>query len=144
MSGKKPFNRELFDQYDRMGREAAFKWLESLPGIEWVKHNPERYGPDIQYCYKGQEKFLEVEVKTNWKSGLFPYPTVNVLERKKKYWIKNVDLFLLSGEGCDFLFLTADLILDSPLKVMKWNKYAKDEKFYDVPVHKALFGQVPT
>lgn len=145
--GKKRFSKDLFDKWDYLAREAGKTYLKATHGIVDIEDNPERYGCDLMYKKFGEPTtyLLECEVKRNaWKDGVFRWPDINVLFRKKKYWDLGASLFLLSDDRLNYLLLTAEAILSSPVKRL-WNKYMpQGEEMFVVEKNKAVFGSFST
>lgn len=137
MSFNKAFSRELFNANDNIAKHAGFAHLAHM-GADWVSINKNDYGCDLVYRMKGDceeapPRLLEVEVKRTWKGGTFPFPTINVLFRKQKYFIEGADLLLLAGDLQHYLVLSADNILDQTPEEVS-NKYVYGmEFFYQVP-----------
>lgn len=136
------FNPTLFRQNDAVGKQAGLYHLLNH-GAQWAGLNSDRYGVDLVYRLSHDmdtpPSMLEVEVKRVWPGGQFPYPTVNVLERKMKYFDQGADLLLLSGNLRDYLIIKAeDVIACKPVEL--YNKYvAQGELFRQVPIEKAEF-----
>lgn len=149
MTGRKPFSRSLYADNDNIAKIAGYHHCLSMGAI-WVSINKNDYGCDLVYRTEDTNdpdvppKCLEVEVKRTWKHGpLFPYETINVLYRKKKYFDAGCDLLLVSGDLEHTLFLTADTILDCDLEEVP-NKYVSSmELFYKVPREKATYHKYP-
>jgi hypothetical protein len=133
---KKPFSTELFELND----PAKLKVLVHL-GSKWYV-NPARYEVDLT---NGTE-YAEVEVKQHWRSGPpFPYPTINLPERKGKYLHHGEALkfWVLSADTSHAMVIPATLVLESPLNIVP-NKYVRyGERFYQVDVSKCEIVKLP-
>lgn len=140
---KKRFDRSLYNQYDQLAKNAGTRFLLETVGAVEVRPHQDRYGPDLCYTMPdGSEGTLECEVKLTWKGGEFPYPEINVLGRKTKFFINNTHFFMLSGNGIDYLHVDAHSIMQCPLVEVP-NKYVyQGESFYKVPTDKVKFGAV--
>ena len=82
---RKKFSQELFDENDDACRNAAEYIKEDL-GIDALEDNPNKYGVDLIGTLDGEfVSYVEVERKHGWKGETFPFSTVNLPARKKKY-----------------------------------------------------------
>lgn len=143
-SAHKPFSKTLFAEYDALAREVCKQWLLASDCMDaW--DNPDQYGPDVKYFAPGSIdtiKQMECEVKAVWKGGEFPWPSIQVLGRKEKYFVEGVDLFLMAGDASSFFHIKAADILASPRKEVR-NKFVSDgEFFFDVPLEKAAMFEI--
>lgn len=140
----KRFDRALYNQYDQMAKNGAIRYLQ-MHGAICIKPHAERYGADVEYhSADGEDGSLEAEVKAVWAGGDFPYPNVNVLHRKTKYFNNGTDLFLMAANGQDWLHITAQDILASPIEEV-YNRYVRGgERFYKVALTAARFGRFDT
>lgn len=145
MSVRKPFDAKLHHRHDKRAREVAKSWLESQ-GYS-AHDNPDEYGPDIFYGHGTEPETanvrkMECEVKAVWKGGAFPWPSIQVLGRKEKYFKQGVDLFLMADDASAFFIIKADDILASPRKEVA-NKYVGGGEFlFDVPLEKAQLWEI--
>jgi hypothetical protein len=140
---RKQFSRALYQENDNIAKLAGFYHLINH-GAAWVSIHPNDYKCDVVYKMDTIDldtapMLLETEVKHTWKGGPFPFPTVNILERKEKYFLEGADILLLSGNKQDYLILDAQSVLESELEEVP-NKYVSQmELFYKVPIAKADF-----
>jgi hypothetical protein len=138
----KKFSPSLFKANDAIAKQAGIYHLLNH-GAKWVGHNPDRYACDLVYRanldFDTPPQLLEVEVKHTWDGGMFPYDTINVLERKTKYFEQGADLLLLAGNLIDYLIIKgADVLALEPIEVQ--NKYVHSlEFFYQVPIENVEF-----
>lgn len=147
MNNRKPFSKALFQANDNLAKLAGFAHLNHI-GAAWASINKNDYGCDLVYRMPLDEKegedvpprLLEVEVKRTWKGGAeFPYPTINVLYRKMKYFIEGADLLLLADNCKDYLIIDSEIILSHEPEELA-NKYVSSfELFYQVPQEQAKF-----
>ncbi len=144
MNNAKAFSRSLFEANDNIAKRAGMAHLAHI-GADWVSINKNDYGCDLVYRMPTDHvvdcppRLLEVEVKHTWKGESFPFPTINVLFRKQKYFIEGADLLLLSGDMQHYLVLTADDILSQTPEEVS-NKYVYGmEFFYQVPAERATY-----
>lgn len=141
----KKFDRALYLANDNLAKLAGFKHLKSL-GAKWVSINPNDYGCDVNYRmdhdFDGPPMLLETEVKHTWKGGVFPFPTINVLQRKDKYFLEGATLLLLAANKQDYLIIEAlDILAHEPTEVP--NKYVAQEYFRQIPIDRAKFYRLP-
>lgn len=147
---RKRFDKDLYEQYDALAKSAGIEYLKNQKYTVAIEPNPDRYGADLLYTCrrtaKGpvEHRSLECEVKTVWKGGgPFPYPTVQVPERKAKYFSMGTDYFLLADNAQDFCIITGTHILDSALREVPNRYMATGEHFFQVDVSKVTFQQLP-
>lgn len=142
MSRKKKFDEDLYSSNDERARATVFRYINEQ-GL-YAVDNPDIYGPDI-IVYSGLQPkyYIEVEVKQVWKNteaGEFPYPTVQLPHRKKKfldgplpieYWILSAD--------CSHVLIIPDSVLNDSLLVEVPNKYVSEgELFYSVLLEQCI------
>lgn len=76
----KPFNKLDYMRFDGPGKQAVAEHLKAKGYIVTVP--PEDYGADL-YAELGPVKiYHEIEVFKRWVSGIFPYDTGSIPERK--------------------------------------------------------------
>ena len=134
----KPFSQSLHDKYDKLGRFAV-KWLFSSDIIEYVD-NPDVYGVDLLgYNVYTEDicRHVEVEVKASWEEGPFPYKSVNIPFRKKKFFTEPTEVWfcMVRADGNALIAIdSTDLLWNAEIVEVK-NKYNKrGEPFYRVPI----------
>jgi hypothetical protein len=145
---RKRFDKDLFDRYDALARAAGIEYLKKKRGTIAIWPNPARYGADLLYTYRRtvksevEERSLECEVKAVWPGGKFKYDTVQVPERKRKFFAANGEYFLLAKNSQDYLLISPEAVLESALVEVP-NKYCfKDEYFFQVPLANVTFRQL--
>ena len=98
----KRFSKADFDRYDKAARVRTQQHLE-LTG-HTVEPHPDRYAQDLIATKDGQSIYVECEVKVVWTGEVFPYETVQLPQRKQKFfaqptlfyiWNKELDLSLI-------------------------------------------------
>lgn len=138
---RKRFDKSLYDLYDNAAKNGALRYL-AHNGARELRPHSDRYGADVEYTDKvGRPGKLEAEIKAVWKGGDFPYPDVNVLGRKGKYFSTGTNLFMMSANYQDYLIIQGRDIMKCPL-VEVANRYVfKGEFFYKVPMSLAFFGR---
>lgn len=136
----KKFSKTLFDQNDHVAKVAGFRHAALYTDAEQIFQPGNKYETDLAYKLPdGRVQLLECEVKRTWKGGRFPFPSIQVLYRKEKYFAMGAQLLLLAANMLDYLVIEADDIMQSGLVVVP-NKYVPEgEYFFDVPVEAAQF-----
>lgn len=136
---RKLFSPSLHKANDSLAKQAGM-WHLLSTGATWVSENPDKYGCDLIYRDgAGVERLLEVEIKKTWYNNSFPFETVNVLQRKEKYFKMGADLLLLSGGLKDYLILDGPTILTASLVEVENKFVLENERFYQVPKERAEF-----
>ena len=135
MLGKhKPFSAALHKRNDPKFRKVVKEYLKKNDVI--VDDNPDKYGVDL-ISEDGKVK-IEVEHRLSWQGAEFPFPDINVPERKGKFFTdKDVSYAILNKEYTHMgvisnkklrKYLTTDNLKENP------NKYVTSgELFYKVP-----------
>jgi hypothetical protein len=132
----KRFSRDLYDRYDLQAKLAGLQYLMEMEATQ-ITTPINRYGVDLEYLMGDRAGMLECEVKAVWAGGGFPYPTVNVLGRKTKFFKEGAELLLMSADLATGLSIPAEIVLDSPMEEVR-NKYVNSgEWFYKVDVNRA-------
>lgn len=142
MSERKRFDRELFEKYDKAAREVTTKVLKAK-GYDVVEH-PDRYAQDlIAYMPLDDYEFnVECEVKRVWKDSVFPYESVQLPQRKEKFFDGKTRFFIWN-EPLTHAATFWCLDLQDLLPVEVPNKYMyKDEYFFQIPLDKVEFISV--
>lgn len=129
---RKRFDRELYQKYDQQARDVTTKFLENI-GYE-VKEHPDRYAQDLIAYGKETEFCVECEVKLVWDTEDFPYPNVQLPERKKKFFNVPTQFFIWNKPMEHAMtFWAHDVATLEPVEVP--NKYVySGEFFYQVPM----------
>lgn len=138
MSGvNKRFNEGLYAQYDALACEATTEFLSSQ-GFS-VMPNPNEYAQDLVVSHKGKQWLAECEVKTLWKHGRFPFESVQLPERKKKFFNSLTTFFIWNMDLTKAaMFWSKDISKLTPVEVP--NKYiAGGEYFYQIPLDMVRF-----
>ena len=69
----KMFSETLFNENDAVARQAALKYLNGIKGYSFIE-NPNKYDTDLISGNIG----VEVERRSKWHGGNFPYAFVNI------------------------------------------------------------------
>lgn len=131
----KKFSEQLYKDHNDV---AINKVLSVLLNDElYAVRNDDLYGPDI-VVFSGFRPgyYLEVEHRNGWKTGPFPWPLVNIPERKGKFlkaglplefWVLSHDITraIIVKDTC----LTADKLYEVPNKQVSSGEY-----FYRIPL----------
>lgn len=129
---RKQFDKQLFEIYDRFAREKTTQYLESI-GYDVVPH-PNQYAQDL-IAYKDHDAwFVECEVKNAWSGKNFPYPSVQLPERKKKFFDHRTQFFIWNKQGEHAMtFWSTDILKLEPVEV--YNRFiSSGEYFYQIPM----------
>lgn len=135
MNARKGFDRELFLKYDGLAKEATINFLQR----DAREYTENRYKQDIIFKGDNGPLFAECEVKRVWRGFDFPYDSVQLPERKKKFFDKPT-LFFIWNEDCSraATFWSSDVQTLTPVEVS--NRYIrKGEYFYQVPLDMVRF-----
>ena len=131
----KEFSQDLFNENDAACRAAA-EGLKTALGIDTLENNPNQFGVDLIGTKDGEfVSYVEVERKLGWEGKKFPFATVNLPGRKKKY----VDLvlptqFVIFNKDFSYaVIVERDEVKYSPTKFIS-TIYSQGEKFYDIPI----------
>ena len=131
-AARKKFDRSLYQEYDQKARDVTTAYLEHL-GYE-VKEHPDRYAQDL-LAWKDDEEFcVECEVKLVWEGDEFPYPNVQLPERKKKFFHAPTQFFIWNKPlEYAMTFWSHDVATLESVEVP--NKYVySGEYFYQIPM----------
>jgi len=132
VTARKRFDRELFQKYDQLAREVTTSYLNSL-GYAVVEH-PDRYAQDLIANKDGNEFCVECEVKLVWEGEEFPYPNVQLPERKNKFFNVDTQFFIWNKPlAYAMTFWSSDVSTLDPVEVP--NRYVHaGEYFYQIPM----------
>lgn len=131
----KQFSSELFALHDAEAKRVVIDYFKK-ENI-FLEENTNRYGIDLLNKENGEISMgVEVEHRTNWSGLTFPYTTINVPYRKKKYAeLPYPTIFCAVNNDYTALFVIdfKDVVICN-LKENR-NKYVKQgEMFYSVPI----------
>lgn len=136
MGERKRFDRELYKMYDQKAREATAAVLRSN-GMDSTEH-PNRYAQDlIGYDPTTDFEFhVECEVKLVWEGPEFPYESVQLPQRKQKFFDGKTQFYIWNKE-LDTAVTFWDTDIEDLIPVEVPNKYVhKGEYFYQIPMEK--------
>lgn len=135
----KKFSQEVYDQYDSSTCDVVMRYL-AQQGY-YCRRTPDQYGPDIE-VYSGYRLawHVEVERKLVWKSGGFPWLTVQIPERKQKllkYSRKPLEFYVVSADLSQALVINGDSLDSSSLVEVPNSRISGGELFFQIPVEQA-------
>lgn len=132
---RKRFDQQLFNTHDDPARRAIIQHLHDQ-GI-FARNNEDKYGPDI-LVLKGfkVERYIECEIKLGWKEGEFPFPTVNLPERKGRYTRKKlpIDYWILRSDLQAAVIIPGPLVRKDYLVEVPNRLVSQGELFYQIPI----------
>ena len=144
LSTRKRFDQTLFQAFDQKSKKKAKAILKKAG----YKAQDSAKKTDVDLFVEdeqGVKFYVEVEVKTLWKSAEFPYETIQFLERKEKYAkLDKPTIFMMFNEDLsNYLTVLSKDLIKSPKKMVR-NRYVRfGEEFFQVPVKKANFNKLP-
>lgn len=108
--------------------------IEFLENKGWTAQvNPDEHGIDIIAVDPFQnEVLIEVEVKNNWDNDKFPFDTIHLPERKRKFIKRNSVFCILNKFRDKALFISsADFVYGR--KIIKDSTYQKSDDYVEIP-----------
>ena len=129
----KKFDPQLHAENDGPAKDAVMAFIKRAWNLE--PREAGKYDCDLDVYEKGALiAHVEVEKRSHW-TGDFPFATVNVPTRKRKFFLLDLPtlLFSVKADLTQALYTRGDIILDSPI-VDNPNRYLKEEKFFSVPL----------
>lgn len=137
MSGvKKRFDRSLYAKYDELAKDATRLYYEGLGVL--LEDNPDKYRQDLVFV----DYLIECEVKLVWETDEFPYDTVQLPQRKSKFFDRKTRFFIWNKHLTTAATFWSDNVKDlEPVEVP--NKYVhKGEYFYQIPLELVTFVSI--
>ena len=137
MSVRKRFDKELYQKYDSLAKQATKQFLNEKGCT--VDPHPNRYAQDLVVKSDTEEFCAECEVKLVWKTDQFPYDNVQLPARKKKFFDVPTQFFIWNHTlNRAATFWSEDIKDLEPVEVP--NKYVyKGEYFYQIPLDMVTF-----
>jgi len=138
---RKPFEQDLFDEFDAPAKQVVSKYIESISDV-LVQSNPDQYGVDL-LIIKGDKVLgaAEVEVR-QWIECRFS--TIHVLQRKQKYFSDRTLFFALAKDLKSAHWIETNKIDRHPLIEVSNYKVASGELFFDVPINEFVRIELET
>lgn len=131
---RKAFDRDLFNKNDEEARENTIQYLEWY-GYNVVPH-PNPYAQDLVATDRrnGKRFLVECEIKRLWKCESFPFDSVQLPERKRKFFDEKTLFFIWNDYGSTAITFWSDKISHlEPVEVK--NKYVSEgELFFQIPL----------
>ena len=111
----------------------------SARGYE-VQEHPNRYAQDLLASKGDTDQFcVECEVKAVWKTKQFPYESVQLPERKKKFFDRPT-LFFIWNQSLTRAVIFWDHHVKDLTPVEVPNKYmSRKERFFQIPLDRVKF-----
>ena len=124
---RKDFSQDLYDRYDKMGKDAATEHFKCW-GINLIPHPNIK---DVDFIME-DGTILDVEVRPPWTGPIFPFSTIHVLKRKERYFNQKFFMMFINNNAEYALLLREYQIKDCPVE-HKPNYLNKNEYVFDVP-----------
>ena len=136
MTVKKRFDKSLYKMYDELAKDATKLYNEGLG--QTLTDNPDRYRQDLV----ADSHLVECEVKLVWDTDEFPYDTVQLPQRKAKFFDKLTKFYIWNKSLTRAATFWSDDIKDlEPVEVP--NKYVyKGEYFFQIPLDMVEFVEL--
>lgn len=130
----KKFDKALYKKFDDAAKEKTQQFLESI-GCE-VSEPENQYIQDLVATKDGKSFRVECEVKMIWDKPQFPFSTIQLPERKKKFFKERTVFFIWNKALDDAIFFWSDHVKAlTPVEVK--NKYMPEgELFFQIPLSK--------
>lgn len=137
MAIRKRFDRDLYRKYDTLAKTATELFYSKL-GFD-VREHDNRYAQDLVVQGELEGHLAECEVKLVWDGDEFPYDSVQLPERKKKFFNEKTRFFIWNKTLTRAAtFWSTDIEDLEPVEVP--NKYVyKGEYFFQIPLDKVDF-----
>ena len=130
---RKRLSQEVFDRYDVAARSATKDFMESIGWDCW--DHPDKYAQDLVAKKDDTKVLVECEVKTLWSGDTFPFSTVQLPERKRKFFSDRTVFFIWNKEITNAIYFWSKSI-EHLEPVVVQNKYVRDgEYFYQIPIN---------
>ena len=129
----KKFDQSLHDENDGPAKDAVMAYIKRAWKLD--PREGGRYDVDIDvYERNTLIAHVEVEKRSHWV-GDFPFHTVNIPIRKRKFFLLDLPtlLFSVKADLTQALYTKGDIILDSQV-INNPNKYMDKEQFFSVPI----------
>ena len=126
------FNPIAFARADKLARTHTTEFLENL-GWSVIEH-PDKYAQDLVATRGSDRFFVECEQKPLWKGERFPFNSVQLPERKQKFFADKTLFFIWNNEWTSaFIFWSHKISHLDPVEV-KNRRIANGEYFFQIPL----------
>lgn len=126
------FSPEAFNRADALAREATTNYLSGL-GYTVTPH-PDMYAQDLVAEKDGKQFLVECEQKTLWKGQRFPFQSVQLPERKRKFFNTRTLFFIWNNEwDSAMVFWSTQIQHLEPVEVPN-RRIARGEYFFQIPL----------
>lgn len=130
------FNQRIYDGSDSQAKNAFRKYLSKRKAV--IEEEPHgKYGVDLFVTYKnGRKVFIEVEIRYIWLEGKFPYDTIHVPARKKKFCNLEYPTYFISfrKDLKAMIVIPSGNMKEKYLKEVPNRRVKEGEYFYDIPI----------
>lgn len=140
---RKPFSKTLHTSNDPQSRRVVIEYFskpsQHLPVPIPLRENPDQFGVDL-LSTDGTVQ-IEVEHRLPWTDPEWPFPDINIPERKAKFLAEGKAQYIILSRDFSRMGIirggdVKQYIVDDNLHLNK-NKFVKDgEYFYKVPIDK--------
>jgi hypothetical protein len=129
---RKQFSEALHGKHDKPARIRTMEYMQTKGYEIW--ENPNTYGQDLIAEGSKGKFYVECEVKTVWDTDKFPFDTVQLPERKSKFFSSPTLFFIWNKMLTSaIMFKSYDIKHLTPVEVS--NKYiTSGEFFYQIPL----------
>jgi len=129
----KAFEPEQHGLYDHAAKTLGIKFWNKL-GYSCTE-NPDEFGIDLIVEGHGRKFFSEVEVRLSWHGQEFPYKTLELPLRKKKFAKGNCMFMVINNAQSHALLVHAKHVRSSPI-IEKPNVKVPSgtEQFFSIPL----------
>jgi hypothetical protein len=141
----KPFEQDVYNFSDAFGKNTVIKYIKKAHPDWTVQENPDKYKIDLIIKENENIKFLvEVEHRPIWGNGKFPYHTVHVPFRKKKFVTLDFPIMycIVNKDGTQMLVIGKEkFINNTPIEVPN-AKVPVGEYFYDISIESSMYRDI--
>lgn len=140
---RKPFSKALHKSNDPQSRRIVIEYFKKQ-GIP-LQENPNQFGIDLISADGTLQ--IEVEHRLSWGEDQWPFPDINVPERKAKFLADGKAQYIILSRDYSHIGIirgevVKEYIHDNNLHLNR-NKYVRDgEYFYKVPTSKFKWVKV--
>lgn len=141
--GSKRFSPTLHAENDSEAKAAVESLLEHL-NLTQVTEHPDCYAVDLIGIRDGEVVgYVEVERKHGWEGDSFPFKTLRIPGRKRKYAeLKLPTQFVVFNKTWTYAAVVDSKTLMASELTPSSNKFASNELFFNVPVDSVDFVEV--